>query len=480
MTDTCNHVIIYILRFNLDLPDLPDEIMKIFIETFGCTANKADSDEIAARALSHGHTLSIAKDANVAIINSCGVKDAVEKKVIHRTRELLSRGIRVILCGCLPYIAEREMTKLENEGAEIVGLDKRKLDEILIALVRDEKQEKGEGQRSEEQRGRKGGSTDDGQLFQNVDIQNVGIVSRVFSSPIARVPLCSGCLSQCTFCATKLARGNIKSNDSADIIRWVEEAVCRGAKEIQLTGQDLGCYGIDNGSSLRTIVHAIEELEGDFKVRLGMFNPNYMNRFPREIFTSNKFYHFVHMPIQSGNDDVLRDMRRGYSAGKVIDFIHDLRDEFGNDNVTFWTDMIVGFPTEDDAAFKDSLEFVSNARPDVVNISRFWPRPKTEAAKLKQLPVAIVKKRTAEMTKQCKYVAVMRNRAHIGQTERVIVLEDGKKGTLKGRNESYKQVVIHNPVSRFKPIRIGETITVRILSASHTSLISSSIESTSL
>jgi MiaB-like tRNA modifying enzyme len=403
--------------------------VKVFIETYGCTANKADSDSIAALLVASGHKLSkTAEAADMIVLNSCGVKDAVEKKIIHRAKLLLGAGRRVVLCGCLPYINVDETQKLEDLGVELVGLDTKRLEAVLG----------GPGWKQ---------SAED----------------KTFTKPIARVSICSGCLSNCTFCATKLARGKLKSNSRKDIIEWVSEAVRKGAKEIQLTGQDIGCYGIDNDVSLASLLSDIEKIEGDFKVRLGMLNPNYIKRLPRSIFASDRFYHYIHIPIQSGNKSVLKDMGRACSTGKVAAFVQELREEFGDQNITFWTDMIVGFPTEGAEAFADSVEFVRDTRPDVVNVSRFWPRPNTAAASLKQLPFEIVKRRSADMLAECRRISTERNRKHIGLTEKVLVLEQGTKGTLKGRNDAYKQIILKAGKTRqIGNIALGTYVPVRI------------------
>lgn len=423
--------------------------VRICIKTFGCTANRADSDAIAALARSKGHELvDVEADSEAIIINSCGVKDAAEKKALSMARALHGAGKKVVLCGCVPHINEKETRKLEDIGVEIAGLDHKRLVEILEAF---------------------GGKKDSKKCGDSGNDK-----SRTFTKPIARVPACSGCLSNCSFCATKLARGRLKSHSPAAVLGWVEEAVRSGAKEIQLTGQDIGCYGIDIDASLESLVRNIEKVDGSFRVRVGMMNPNYIDRISaavRQMMASDRFYHFIHIPIQSRNDKVLKDMRRGYKAEIVTDFITDLRNEFGDSNITFWTDIIVGFPTEDEGAFKDSLDFVRDVKPDVVNISRFWPRPGTEAASLRQLPVAAVMERSALLAKVCKDIALERNSAHIGNSERVVVLERGDGMTLKGRNECYNQVVVKQCEGSGTGLALGDAVTARITAASATSLI---------
>jgi len=418
--------------------------VKVFIETYGCTANKSDSDAIAAMLKNARHIVSkTLESSDTVVVNSCGVKDAAEKKIIHRVKELHKTGRKVVLCGCLPYINIERTKTLAERGVDIVGLDKKKL-EGIFGMPGKKRVDAGRGP------------------------------ERMFTEPIARIPICSGCLSNCTFCATRLARGRLKSNSRTDILGWISDAVGLGAKEIQLTGQDIGCYGLDNDASLGSLLHDIERIEGDFKVRLGMFNPNYIDRLPKDIFAGERFYRFVHIPVQSGNDGVLNDMKRPYKAHEAMEFIRDLRDEFGDKYITFWTDLIVGFPTEDDGAFHDSIDFISNTRPDCVNVSRFWPRPRTVAAGMKQLPVTVMKRRSAEMTALCDNMTFERNKQHIGSREEISILEYGTKETLKGRTDSYNQVIIKQNMDKRdgnRSIGLGSRILVDIGSATCTGLI---------
>lgn len=411
--------------------------MKVFIETYGCTFNKSDEDIIKGLLLNSNFEVCEHEDAaDIVIVNSCSVKRATEQKILHRIMTL-RRTKKVLVCGCMPHINERELRLL---GVSIVGTKAiHKIKDALFALA-------------------------SGQIGEFFEEGEKSALPRCFSStiPIARVPIAEGCASNCAFCCTKVARGQIKSYSVEQIVAWIKQALGEGVREIQLTAQDVGAYGLDKGTTLRELFGRIALIDGEFRVRIGMINPTFVRRFPKEIFEYNKFYRFIHLPIQSASNAVLASMRRGYKIENVIDFVNELRSAH---DVTFATDVIVGYPTEDENAFRETIRFIEETRPDVTNISKFAPRPKTEAAKLRQLPNAVIKERAVRMSKICRAISCENNKKLIGQIKEILLLENGKNGTIKGRTETYKQTVLPQG-SGSK----GQFVLAKIVAASPTTL----------
>jgi tRNA A37 methylthiotransferase MiaB len=201
----------------------------------------------------------------------------------------------------------------------------------------------------------------------------------------------------------------------------------------------------------------INDLEGNFMVRVGMMNPNHALRILDKLidaFALPKIYKFIHLPVQSGNNFVLEDMKRQYH---IEDFVHILK-KFKKKipEMTVSTDIIVGYPTEKEEFFLDSINMIKEVKPDVLNISKFWPRPHTEASKLKMLPGEILKKRAIEMMQTHDWIAFNNNKNWIQWQGKVLVTEKGKENTFIGRNFAYKQVIITEKVE------LGKEYTVRI------------------
>jgi threonylcarbamoyladenosine tRNA methylthiotransferase CDKAL1 len=375
--------------------------MRFFLKTYGCTFSRANSDKIYCLVKSR---LSNYDEANCVILNTCGVKEQTEKKIIDEIKRI--NGKKILIFGCLPYIRKDilEIDGIKGKDIEIFGLDFERLKERLSEL---------------------GLEDEETNRF-------------IFTTPIARIQIAKGCLSKCSYCATKFATGMLQSKKKEEIIEEIRMALSAGCMEIQLTGQDLGCYGIDIDTSLESLLKKIEKIEGNFKVRIGMINPKYIKRIPEEIFCGKKIYHFLHLPVQSGSNEVLDHMGRGYKIEDVESYIEEKRREF---SFSFETDVIVGYPTETNEDYAKTYEFIKRIRPDVVNVTKFSKRPGTEAAKLKNINSRELKRRSKDMAALCRKISYEVNKSLIGREYSVLVQEK-KEGEAKGRNENYKQVVI--------------------------------------
>jgi len=228
---------------------------------------------------------------------------------------------------------------------------------------------------------------------------------------------------------------------------------------------DSGAYGLDIGSNLPTLLRELLSVEGDFKIRLGMINPQHLARFGDrliELMKSEKFYRFIHIPVQTGSEKVCREMNRPHSVKDFKKWVGKFRKAFPS--ITIATDIIVGYPTETEKDFEETLALIKSVKPDVVNLSKFTSRAGTKAALLKQLPTEVIKKRSEIAARLIKKIAVEKNKKYIGRTLDVLVLEKGKNKTTKGRTENYKQVVIKGKT------KLGARVMVKIKSANHGSL----------
>jgi MiaB/RimO family radical SAM methylthiotransferase len=259
---------------------------------------------------------------------------------------------------------------------------------------------------------------------------------------VARVPVNDGCLSSCTFCETKVARGPLRSFGEETIIRAIEQSVKAGAKEIQLTSQDMAAYGRDRKSNIVELLKKVGEIEGDFKVRVGMMNPEHLGKYIEglvEALDSPRFYKFIHIPIEAGSDSVLKRMKRQYTMAQIDAYIDYLRSSVAGIGIE--TDLIVGFPGETDSQFQESLDAIRRLKFEVTNISRFGARPHTSAARMKQVPRETINERSKEATRVVRSVQRSINERYIGRKVDVLFTEDAES-SINGRIGSYRQVVV--------------------------------------
>ena len=233
---------------------------------------------------------------------------------------------------------------------------------------------------------------------------------------------------------------------------------------------DSGVYGIDIGSNLTNLMRCINAIDGSFRTRLGMINPQHAIKMMEQLLhelSGPRFYKFIHVPIQSGSEKVVREMGRMHTVADFENFVQHARKKIPD--VTIATDVIAGYPTETEKDFEETKKLLERVRVDVVNISKFSARPGTRAKELRQLPTQTVKERSRILTKLVRKIGAEKNKQLIGKTFEVLVTEKQKSYT--GRTRSYKQVVITKGKTK-----LGETVKVKITDANHGSLFGEKIK----
>ncbi|WP_297514472.1 tRNA (N(6)-L-threonylcarbamoyladenosine(37)-C(2))-methylthiotransferase [Thermococcus sp.] len=419
-------------------------MVKVHVESYGCSRNKADGEIMEALLLKAGHELvETPEQADYVVVNTCAVKDPTELKMAKRIRELLDSGKKVIVTGCLVHV---NPGAIDPRVSGILGV--KSIDRIAEAIETAE-------------RGGKLVSVE-GWRERNPDKLEL---PRLWKPGVSFVvPISEGCLNACTYCATRFARGVLKSYKPELVVKWVKEAIARGYREIILSSEDTGCYGFDIGTNLAKLLDEITSIEGEFRVRVGMMNPNHVLKFLDELidaYRDEKVYRFLHLPVQSGDNEVLRRMGRTYTAEEFEEIVRAFRKEIPDLNLN--TDIIVGFPGETDEAFMNTVELVKRVRPDKINVSRYSARPGTIAARWKQLPGWLVKERSRLLHRLRLQIAYEMNRAYIGRTVEVLVHGPGKKGGVEGRTFNYKEVILDSGSA-------GEFIEVKVTWAGSTYL----------
>ncbi len=399
-------------------------MVRVFVETYGCTMNQADSDIIRGIVARRFELVDRAEDADVVVINSCGVIEFTERKIIRRALDLRAMGKRVVMAGCLPRISTRRVGAVAD--AMISPDNIHKIDLAIESALR----------------GRKFVMIGKNSQIDKSKLHTVKC--RLRENAIAIVSISEGCVGRCSFCATRFARGRLRSFSLESIVEEVRRCVEMGFREIQLTSQDTGAYGLDKGGHmLPDLLNAITEIEGDFRIRVGMMNPHHAVRMLDDLieaYRSEKVYKFIHVPVQSGDNRVLRDMRRSHTVEDYVEVVSAFRREF--DDVMVSTDVIVGYPTETEEAFERTCELIRETEPDIVNITRFSKRPFTPASKLKDIPDWIKKERSRKLTRIAREIGLRRNRRFIGKRLRVLVTKRGKGETFMARADSYRPVVL--------------------------------------
>lgn len=399
-----------------------------YIETYGCTSNKADSQFIAGILSKAGYNLVENKEqADFLIINTCAVKSVTEEKIISKLKKYSNLNKKVIVAGCLTRVNfERIKNSIPNFSAI---MDPYSIHKILDVVNRIEKEESNIIEIS------------------NNPIEKVSLPRLTFSKVIDIIKISEGCLSNCTFCATKLARGKLFSYRPEMIREAIKKSLQEGFKEFYLTSEDCSAYGRDLKINLADLLNSIVKIDGKFYVRVGMMNPLHFKKFELEnlieVFKNEKIFKFLHLCVQSGSNKVLKDMKRGYTVENFLYYVEKFRKEIPE--ITLSTDVIVGYPSESEKDFEKTIKLIKKVKPNIVNISKFAKRPNTEAFRLKSLSSKIVKMRSKKLTKIVKKISLKENKKWLGWKGEVLVDEIGKyKNTFISRNYCYKPIVIES------------------------------------
>jgi MiaB/RimO family radical SAM methylthiotransferase len=229
--------------------------------------------------------------------------------------------------------------------------------------------------------------------------------------------------------------------------------------EIWLTSQDTACYGKDIAVNLVGLLNEVCETEEKFFVRVGMMTPNHALSLLDDLvdaYMNEKIFKFLHLPVQSGDDRVLRLMNRLYSVEDFKKVVRTFRKRFPK--MTIATDVICGFPGENRGAFEHTLQLIDEVQPDILNVSKFFPRPRTPAAEMRQLPPQEVKERSRKVAELARKVSLERNQGWLGWEGEIVIDEEGKRPTSWiGRNFAYRPIVVRSDEilhGRFVDVRV--------------------------
>ena len=415
---------------------------KIWVEAYGCSASFADSEMISGLIVNGGHTLAHdPSESDLNLIVTCSVKDPTATKMIHRIKESQSKPL--VVAGCLPK-AERHTVEKFAQNASLMGPNSiGKTLQVIETTLNGSKVV----------------------ALEDTDVSKVGIPKVRLNPAVGIVEIANGCMSECTFCQTKLAKGDLKSYRIGDITRQIKRELTDGCKEVWLSSTDNGCYGLDIGEDLSSLIDQVVQIPEDFRIRVGMMNPMFMPRIRDNLlksFENNKVFRFLHVPVQSGSNSVLNNMKRGHTVETFKDVVRKFRTKFGQ--FTISTDIIIGYPTETQENFEETIDLLKETTPDIVNISRYSRRPGTVAAEMPQIDVTEVKRRSKQTTELINRISLGNNKKWVGW-EGDVLFDENLDGQVKGRNFAYKPIFV-NEVAE-----IGQICTIKVVDATIHSLI---------
>jgi len=406
--------------------------------------NQADSELIKGILKEKFEKASSEDEADFIIINSCGVIEKTERKILKRILQLKKKKKKVVLAGCLGLISKSSLKLVDGAISPQSILKIKKVCEEVL-----------KGKKSFFLSKRK---------FEKPKF--CFLKERDKNSITGLVAISEGCVGECSFCATKIARGALQSYKIEHILKEITLLLSLGFKEIHLTSQDCGCYGLDRGRlELPLLLKEILKIKGDFRVRVGMMNPIFFKKMLKEIiplFKSEKIYKFFHLPLQSGSDKILRLMKRPYKVKDFEEIVEVINKNF--DDFLLSTDILVGFPGETEEDFEKTKEIVQKTKPTIVNITKFSKRKGTPAFKLNDLEDKIKTERSRILFEISKNLNLKRNKKFLGKEFNVLISKKGKNNTFIARPLSFRAVIL-------KKGKLGEEKRVRIVDFSHNFLV---------
>ena len=419
--------------------------MKVFIESYGCTFNQADGQIIAGNLQANDiEIVDSIDEADVVIVNTCYVKLPTEDKMTFRIQKLQKEfpDKKIIVGGCM---VEIDPEKLDKIGPNISWIGPHQLNKsasvVNATYCGDVIRETGFSKESK------------------VCVPKVGD-----DSLIHILQICEGCLGACTFCCTRFARGPLNSYPISDIVFEAQRAIENGACEIQLTAQDTAAFGRDSGEKLSDLIKEVANLKGDFRVRVGMMHPKNILNDVDEIIDAMKHpkvYDFIHLPVQSGSDKVLSEMRRGHTVEQYKNIVSKFKEEIPN--VTLATDIIVGYPTESDEDFDETVKLLEEIKPSLIHLSKYQHRKGAISSSLPEIPREIMKERSKFLSQIKEKITERENEELVDSIQKVLVIEKGSKGGYIAKTNSYIPVIVDN-------VELGTFVDVKITEATSTYL----------
>jgi threonylcarbamoyladenosine tRNA methylthiotransferase CDKAL1 len=411
---------------------------KVFSEQYGCSASLSDNEMMLGLLKQAGFKIvDDSKASDLNLIVTCTVKVPTKQRMIYRIKELSKLKKPLIVAGCLAKTYRKEIEKINPKASLISPDGVEKIVDVVRSALNGNKIV----------------------LLDDVKKPKLNLPRCRKNSVIGIIQISRGCICNCRFCIEPY-KGKLFSYPQKMIVDDVKSAVNQGCKELWLTSLDCGCYGFDSSTDIAKLLNLICSVKGNFLVRIGMSNPMHVRKVLddlTEAYKNEKVFKFLHLPVQSFSPKVLKLMGREYATRTVAEILEKFYRAVPE--LTFSTDIIVGFPGEDEGDFEMTLKFVEKFRPDIVNISKFGAH---SSLKMNQLPDSIVNKRSRELYELARKISLEKNQKWIGWTGKILIDERGRGNSWMGRNLAYKPVVIRNSeniLGKFVQVKITDITT---------------------
>lgn len=430
---------------------------KYFLRTYGCQMNVHDSEEIKYYLESLGYTaVDVLEDADIVILNTCAIRENAKDKVfgyLGRCKHLkkTKRDLIIAITGCLMQ-QPKEIEEIHNRHKYIdIIVGTHNLNELPSMIINANQKHSQEIE-----------------VYSNSDIVFENVKYNRDSKFSAWINIIYGCDKFCTYCIVPYTRGRERSRKIEEILDEVRDLKNKGYLEITLLGQNVNAYGKDLnlGYDFATLLEEVAKI-GIPRIRFVTSHPwNFTDKMIDVIAKYDNVMPYVHLPIQSGSDEILKKMNRKYTIDEYKKLFDEIKSKVKNVSIT--TDIIVGFPNESDEDFQKTLDIVNYCKYDGAYTFIFSPRDGTPAAKMVDtIPIEIKELRLYKLNELVNKYSLESNEKLVGNVERVLVVDKSEKDDSKvfGYTESMKLV---NFVGSSE--LIGKIINVKIIDAKSFSL----------
>ncbi|MGF1573101.1 MAG: tRNA (N6-isopentenyl adenosine(37)-C2)-methylthiotransferase MiaB [Sumerlaeia bacterium] len=398
------------------------------IVTYGCQMNEHDSEIMAGLLQGRGYLPTDSDEADVLLFNTCTVRDGAEQRAyarINTLKYIKKPGSIIGVCGCAAQDQGLALLEKFPHVDLVVGTrDYVKIDSLIAEV---------------ERTNQRFVSVDD--LDQPLSLPTLPARS---SGLKAFVNIMFGCNNRCTFCIVPQTRGDEFSRPLPDIVQEVHELVAKGYKEVMLLGQNVNSYVDVARNDFSDLLHALNEITGLWRIRYTTSNPkSARTRHLSAISECDKVMENLHLPVQSGNDRILREMKRAYNIKRYHYLVEMYRDLVPSGSLS--TDMIVGFPTETEEEFQDTLRLTEQVRFDQQFMFMYSPRKGTVAADhmRNDVPLEVRKDRVQRLINLQEEISLQLNEVEVGKVHEVLIESRSRRGNeLYGRTRTDKPVVI--------------------------------------
>lgn len=442
---------------------------KVHIRTYGCQMNERDTEQVSQMFVERGYTMTPDEvQADVVLINTCSVRDQAEQKAIGKMG-MVRRDRPQIITGFMGCMAQSRGSELVNKSGVDLVVGTQKYHRV-VDYVEEIMRARQERQMDEER-------------FSIVDIAEETASQNTIRDhtlkerqATAFVSIMQGCNMKCTFCIVPYTRGGERSRPIVDIVEEIRRLTDRGVKEVTLLGQIVNLYGrhefpaLDGRSPFVQLLEAVHEVPGIQRIRFTSPHPIGYKKDLIDAFTYlPKLAEHVHLPVQSGSDEVLKRMHRPYTAAKFEELVHRIR--AARPGIAVTTDVIVGFPGETEAHYLETRALFDRLKFENAFVFRYSKRRGTPAAEMEaviQLPEKVKEARNQDLLALVNSHALPRYQELVGQQVEILCegLSRYNETRLTGRTRTNKIVVFEGNPDR----HVGEVFNIRIDHADHFTL----------